>query len=264
MSDTVVELLQKLVAIPSVNPEDTDDPAITGEQRLADFLKTRLEQDGWQVEYTWPEPGRPNLVARFGSEAAARSLMFEAHLDTVSVANMTIDPFAAELRDGRLYGRGACDMKGPMAAALHALSRPRLERLSAAGIQLIFVAAMGEEKGNQGALELAKSDLKADELIVLEPTGLQLVTAHKGTAWMEVELTGRAGHGSEPSEGVNAIEAAGRLMEALRTRTADRAKTACHPQLGGPTLNTGKISGGSAVNIIADRCVLELDRRLLP
>ncbi len=262
-ADPVVDLLYRLVSIPSVNPEDTDDPKVTGELRLAEFIAHHLDAKGFKVELLGPKRARPNVVARFGPAAARRRLLIEAHTDTVSVRNMVIDPFTPTLERGRLYGRGSTDTKGPMAAALNALTPQRLERLAEQDISFCFVGAMGEEKGCEGALWLAENGLAADEAIILEPTGLDVVTAHKGVLWLNVILEGVAGHGSAPDRGRNAIEAAalliGRLAEQMRALEVEP-----HPLLGLPTLNTGKIEGGSAVNIIPDLCRIEFDRRYLP
>lgn len=263
MSFEPVALLTELVAIPSVNPEDQPDAEGTGERRMADWLAARLGGLGFRVREVMKEPGRPNIVARFGPEKARWTLLFESHLDTVGVQGMR-DPFTASVRDGRLYGRGACDTKGPMAAALCALRPARLEALAEAGGAVYFVGAMGEEKGNHGARELADGGVGADEAVILEPTEMQVVYAHKGTLWLRLELTGRAGHGSDPAAGCNAIDGMARVLAALRNE-ADTARAALGASYAeGPTLNVGTLHGGQAVNIIADRCVAELDRRVAP
>jgi acetylornithine deacetylase/succinyl-diaminopimelate desuccinylase family protein len=260
--DTLKDLLTQLVAIPSVNPDHTDDAAIAGEARLAGFLAERLERLGFRAQLDGRVPGRPNLVAEYGPADARRTILLESHMDTVGVSGMA-QPFAAMVRDGRLHGRGTCDTKGPMAAALHALEPRILERLATAGCRVIFAGAMGEETGNIGAAQLAAAGLRADQAIILEPTELAIVHAHKGALWMEIEVRGVAAHGSNPGRGVNAICGMSELIGFLQQQSAgDQALR--NPVLGSPSLNIGTIRGGTAVNIVADRCVIQVDRRALP
>lgn len=263
--DGLIKLLQELVRIPSVNPDDTDDPAITGEGRLAEFLATHLERRGFEI--TWDErtSGRPNVVARFNCGKAERTLLFEAHLDTVSVAGMTRNPFAGDVEGGRLYGRGACDTKGPMAACLAALEEGVLEEIAASRVGLVFVGAMGEEKGNQGAERLVDRGLvEADETIILEPTELAMIHAHKGSLWYALEVHGRATHGSDPAAGVSAILGMRDVLEVLEKEVSGQTERVRHRLLGAPTVNIGKIEGGTAINIVPGRCRVEVDRRTLP
>lgn len=262
-SITLVELLRALVRIPSVNPEFAEDPAHSGEKALADYVAERLAGVGFSIEWHEVLAGRPNLVARYGPSAPRRSLLFEAHLDTQGVQGMTIPPFEGFVRNGRLYGRGACDTKGPMAAALWALTPARLEALAAAGVSILFVGAIGEEKGNVGALQLVEKGIGADEAIILEPTDAEIVCAHKGTLWLEIETVGRAAHGSTPQDGVNAIEGMIEVIQRLPDAMAVRVDTA-HPLLGRPTLNIGTIRGGASINMVPAFCRIEVDRRTLP
>ena len=257
----LVALLQDLVSIPSVNPEDTSDDEITGEGRLADYVASHLEKKGFGITWYDKESGRPNVVARFGPDDAKRTVMVEAHLDTVSVKGMSRDPFSGDVEDGRLYGRGACDTKGPMAAALYALSPDVLAKLAERGIAVLFIAAMGEEKGNQGADALVKEGIGANQAIILEPTECSIVHAHKGALWLRVEIEGRPGHASSEKNRANAILAMSEVITFLQSEVpADLLLQG----LGKPTFNAGKITGGSAVNIIAQKCSAEFDRRYLP
>jgi acetylornithine deacetylase len=255
-------LLKSLVAIPSVNPVDTEDPSISGEKAMGVFLESFLADRGFRVERHEQEPDRFNVIGRYGPEEPARTCMVEAHMDTVSVSGMTRPPFEPSLEDDRLYGRGACDTKGPMAAALHALDPETLEQAASAGWQICFVGAIDEEKGAKGAIWLADQGIGADRAIILEPTDLAVVHAHKGTLWIRITLNGVPGHGSEPEKGINAIEGMARLVERLREDMQTGLPE--NPVLGRPTLNIGKIEGGSGVNIIAGECRMEVDRRLLP
>ena len=261
---SLVDLLLKLESIPSVNPMLADDPSIGTEKPLAEYLAGFLERRGFKVDWIEPIPGRPNVVGRFGPAQPRRSILVESHLDTQGIHGMVVPPFAGDVREGRLYGRGACDTKGPMAAALMALQTPLLERLARAGVQVIYVGAVGEEKGNVGAEQLVDMDLGADEALILEPTELAIVHAHKGAMWFEVEARGLAAHGSNPRLGVNAIRGMMQVMAGIEADVAAEQKKRQHPLLGQSTVNFGLIRGGSSINIVPDRCVLEVDRRTLP
>jgi acetylornithine deacetylase/succinyl-diaminopimelate desuccinylase family protein len=259
----LINLLTRLVAIPSVTPGEAEDPAWSGERRMADFVAEVLARLGFRVSQTEKIAGRPNIVAEYGPDDARRTLLLESHLDTVGVSGMKRPPFDAMIEGGRLYGRGACDTKGPMAAALAALDSPLLERLASRGWRLVFAGAMGEETGNVGAAQLVEDGVRADQAIVLEPTELAIIHAHKGALWFEIEVGGVAVHGSNPERGVNAITAMADVIRFLREQIQNDQKQR-HALLGVPSLNIGMIRGGDAVNIVPDRCVMQVDRRTLP
>lgn len=259
----LVELLRRLVSIPSVNPLEGDDPAVCGEAAMGECLAEELRARGFRVAVLEPALGRPNVVGAWGPEPGDRTLLLEAHLDTVSVRGMSVPPFGGEVRDGRLYGRGACDMKGPMAACLWALRPELLDRLADQGWRVLMVGAMGEEQGCEGARHLADSGaIRADETIVLEPTEASIVHAHKGCLWVRAEGYGRGGHGSNPDAGVNAIEGMAQWMARVQLRT--NAEAASSELLGRGTLNIGRVDGGSGINVIPDRCTVHVDRRTVP
>ncbi|MCS6771373.1 MAG: M20 family metallopeptidase [Kiritimatiellae bacterium] len=260
----LVELLQRLIRIPSVNPAFADDARIGGERLLAEFVSDLLAKAGFRVEWVEEISGRPNVIARHGPDSPSRTILLEAHLDTQGVHGMVVPPFEGLIREGRVYGRGACDTKGPLAAALWSLTSSRLAAAAEQGVQVIFVGAIGEEKGNLGAEQLVERGLGADEALILEPTECAVVRAHKGTLWYELEVIGRAAHGSAPERGVSAI---GGMIHALKEiETEARQAAAARPNgvLGSPTLNIGVIRGGTAINIVPERCVVEIDRRTVP
>ena len=261
----LIELLRRLVRTPSVNPTDTGNAAIGGEERMARQLAEELAAKGFAVELDEAGPGRPNLVATLGEPGAGRTLAFEGHLDTVSIDGMTVAPFAGEVRTGRLYGRGACDMKGAMAAALHALNAERLGRWREAGLRLLFIGAIDEEKGCGGARMLARQKrFRADELIVLEPTELGIVHAHKGALWYEIEVFGRTAHGASPGEGFSAIRSMVPVMEVVEAEARAAAAAVGASATGEPTVNIGVIEGGSGVNTVPGSCRIQVDRRTVP
>jgi len=258
----LIQLTQDLVGIPSINPILSDDPDLRGEHRMAEFLGQRLQKAGFSVSLPGNIPGRPNVMAKMGLSRPSRRLIIEGHLDTQGIHGMIVPPFEGRIEGGRIYGRGACDMKGPMAAALVNLTPTRLQQYADAGVELVFIGAVGEETGNLGAIELASSGVGADEILVLEPTDLHIVHAHKGAFWFEVEIQGLAAHGSNPSKGLNAIKAMTPVIEAIEEQVS---KSDCASKLlGRPTVNIGTIRGGSSVNIVPDRCVIQVDRRTTP
>jgi acetylornithine deacetylase len=257
-------LLSDLVRLPSVNPmgRPAQGPEFY-EHRVTDYLERFFRELGVPWERQTVAPLRDNLVARCDVPGAVRTLVFEAHQDTVPTDNMTIDPFGGNVEGGRLYGRGACDIKGGMAAMLSAFARVVRERPRGAA-NLVMACSVDEEHTMLGVLGLANSGLKADGAVVAEPTGLDIVHTHKGlTRWLVV-TPGRACHSSRPEQGVSAIYRMGRLLVAAE-RYAERLRASrTDPLLGPPTLSVGRIEGGTSVNTVPDWCRIEVDRRLLP
>ena len=263
---SVVELLQDLVAIPSVNPQGNPGTEFVGEQAMGEYVANFLRVLGADVSLRHVEIGRPNVIASFMPEKPAKAhLAFAPHLDTVSVAGMTISPFDPAIRDGKLFGRGSSDTKGPMAAALWAVREwAQSPTRKDSNIHWTFLALMGEEAGNDGAHALAKTGFSSDLTLVLEPTQLGVVTAHKGALWLDVETTGVACHGSTPDKGRNAVYDMRRVLQLIEEKIIPSLKQKSHAKLGSPTLNVGTISGGSKINIVPDRCHIEIDCRVIP
>jgi succinyl-diaminopimelate desuccinylase len=254
--NSVVDLCRELVRIPSENPAGAEDSG--GEEAIARFVGELLQHAGAEVTYEEIAPGRPNVYGIFPAPAGAPRILFAPHLDTVPARGMAIDPFAAELRDGRIYGRGACDTKGPMAAMLWALMTAAREGIPAA---LSFAGLADEEQDQIGARLCAQHSL-ADFVVVGEPTELETIHAHKGTAWMRATTTGVAAHGSAPERGINAID---RMTDFLnRLQRVFRHYCPESATLGSPTLSIGTIRGGSKINVVPDRCVAEIDVRTVP
>lgn len=264
---SVVDLLRDLVAIPSVNPQGNPGTDQTGEQAVGEYVAEFLRGLGAEVRLDEIEPGRPNVIAEFRPEKkpARARLAFAPHLDTVSVEGMTIAPFDPVLRDGKLLGRGSSDTKGPMASALWALHDwAKSPARAQSDIHWTFLGLMGEEAGNDGAHAVAKSGFRSDLALVLEPTSLGVVTAHKGALWLEIETTGIACHGSTPEKGRNAIYAMRRVLALIEEKMIPELATRIHPKLGATTANVGTIRGGSKINIVPDACRIELDCRIVP
>jgi len=262
----ITQLLTELVRRPSVNPMGrTDLPGdILYESRVVDFLEAQLRDLGCPTHRQPVQPGRDNLIATYTPPTPAPfSVLFEAHTDTVPVDGMVIEPFAANVQDGRLYGRGACDVKAGGAVMLSAFARLVRER-PAGSARVTLAFTVDEENGGLGVSELMKSGLRADYAIVAEPTLLNIVNAHKGVARFRVETFGRACHSSRPEDGVNAAYAMARVLSGVESYAALLRSRGDHPVLGGRTISVGRIGGGISPNTVPDRCWADIDRRLLP
>ncbi len=259
-----VELLQQLIRIPSVNPDDQSGFDDGGEAKIAAFLQTWLTDLGAEVVLEEIKPQRPNLIARFAPMDGRPRVLFGPHLDTVGVANMSIDPFAAELREGKIRGRGACDTKGSMAAMLWAL-REHAAELATLPVAVDFVAFMGEESGQWGSKHFAQHHGKHYAFaIVGEPTSLDIVYTTKGSLWATLEAKGKAAHSSMPEMGSNAVLTLARAIDRLEQSLVPKLAGFSHPVLGVSTMNVGTFHGGTRANIVPDRAEAQLDIRVTP
>ncbi len=278
MQITPREILQQLVAIPSVNPmgADADGPHY-GTHRLSDHLEKTLRQLGMDVARQVVDRKEHNLLARLGGhpdpQHGGRLVLFDVHQDTVPVEGMKIEPFKPVIRDGRLYGRGACDVKGGMAAMIAAVAR--LAELPAAQRPTVVMACtVNEEYGFSGAEALVQAWAegkpgllvrKPDAAVIAEPTCLEVVVAHKGVVRWRCHARGRAAHSSRPELGDNAIYKMARCLVAIeRYQNQVVGMLASHPLCGLSTMSVGTIRGGVSVNIVPDRATIEIDRRLPP
>ena len=252
----IVALLRELVAIDSVNPSLV--PGGAGERAIAAYVGDWAGRAGLEVERLEATPGRPSVVMRSGRRGDGRALLLCAHLDTVGLEGMS-DPLVPRVDGDRLYGRGAYDMKGGLAAALIACREAA--RAGLAG-EVIVAAVADEEHSSIGVQEVLRS-VRADAAVVTEPTELAVATAHKGFVWVEIEVTGRAAHGSRPHLGVDAILKTGPVLVAL-TELNQRLDARRHPALGPGTLHASLVSGGIGESTIPDRCTLTVERRTLP
>jgi acetylornithine deacetylase len=273
----LIQTLSDLVALPSVNPmgRAAEGPEYF-EYRVTDYLERLFQRLGLPYARQTVEPKRDNIVARLDGQRppseGGELVLFEAHQDTVPVVGMTIEPWTPRVRDGRLYGRGACDIKGGMAAMLAAFARLAEERPPQMPT-IVMACTVNEEHGYTGATALTKLWSQGDAIIprppdaaiVAEPTQLQVVVAHKGVVRWRCHAHGRATHSSQPHLGVNAIFKMTRVLAALERYQRDVApQIASHPLCGHTTLSVGTIHGGVSVNTVPDRCTIEIDRRLIP
>jgi acetylornithine deacetylase len=298
MSLDPVEILQRLIRTPSVNPmgRDVSGPHY-GESHLTDLLVEICQEHGWRWSRRRIHPERDNLVVLVEGNPKPHEggefLLWDVHQDTVPVDGMSIDPFAAELLDGRVYGRGACDVKGSMAAMLAALSRlPKVA--SAARPTIVLACTVNEECGHTGARSLSQMWTRPsaaignrevvggtrddaipteedffprppDMAIVAEPTGLNVVVAHQGVVRWRCHTLGRAAHTSRPDEGVNAIYAMSRVIQAIEQYHHEMSSTSPgHPLCGRPTACVSTIHAGVGINTVPDHATIEIDLRLSP
>ncbi len=257
-------LLSDLVRLPSVNPMgralQTSD---LYEHRVTAYLEDFFRGLGVPCERQAVAPQRDNIIARFESPGGRRTLVFEAHQDTVPTDTLTVDPFGARIEDGRLYGRGACDIKGGMASMLAAFARLVRDKPRGA-CNVVMACSVDEEHTFLGVQEMVKRGLKADMAVVAEPTSLRIVKAHKGVCRWQVTTPGRSCHSSTPELGQNAIYRMAMLLDYIEEYAEVLRTSRTDPLLGPPTLSVGRIEGGTSVNTVPDRCRIEVDRRLIP
>ncbi|MDZ7359619.1 MAG: M20 family metallopeptidase [candidate division KSB1 bacterium] len=234
------------------------------EEKVVAVLEKYFEKNGVDFSIAEIRPGRPNLSAVVQSPKPGAHLILCGHTDTVAPNKiMAMDPFGAEIRDGRIYGRGAVDMKGAvaaMAAALVALKKLQLLERGA----VTLAAVIDEEMESLGAEALIRNGITADGAIVGEPTRNQIAIGHKGLEWLEIEFLGKATHGGTPEKGVNAISAAARFVRMIEEELVPQFQTRRHAVLGPPTINMGTIHGGDQPSTVAARCTIQLDRRWVP
>ncbi|MAR11240.1 MAG: acetylornithine deacetylase [Blastopirellula sp.] len=270
-----VALLQQLISIPSVNPMggDAQGPQYY-EGALTQFLMDFFEQRGIACECHEVVPGRSNVIARLEGQRD-ETVLLDAHQDTVPVDDMIIDPFAATVRDGKIYGRGACDVKGGLAMMLDVM-----DRLARAGHgqhpHLVLTCACDEEHNQLGAKAIVRlwdedqgrSQLltqRPDAAIVAEPTELDVVVAHRGCTRWKMTTRGVAAHSSDPSQGLSAVYRMARVVQCLEQYAVELQETSTpHPLCGPATLSVGRITGGTSVNVVPAECTIEIDRRVRP
>jgi acetylornithine deacetylase ArgE len=263
MMEPVIQLLTDLVRIPSMNPMGR---ARSGreysERAIADYVAEYLRKRSIDVELQEFAKDRVNVLAHI-DVGAKRTVLLEAHLDTVHADAMEIPPFEARIVKGRLQGRGACDTKGALAVFLDTVSF-----LIATGAKLrynlVLAAVADEEYQFTGAKAAVERGIHADFGICGEPTRLHIVRAHKGVLRWRVRTHGRAAHSAYPERGQNAIYAMAPVLAALERLATELGQKPPHPLLGTPTLSVGVIEGGQAVNVVPDSCLIEVDRRTLP
>ncbi|HUY12060.1 MAG TPA: M20/M25/M40 family metallo-hydrolase [Terriglobia bacterium] len=257
-AERITAVLSGLVSIESVNPSLV--PGGGGEERMAKYVYAFLAAAGFDARLERIGEGRFNATGLLKGLRSGPRLMLNGHLDTVGVSGME-RPFLPRVENGRLYGRGALDMKGGIAAALVAAEHLAKQRDFAGEVLIALVA--DEEMESRGTREMLKQT-RADMAIVLEPTWLEVATAHKGFAWAEIETRGRAAHGSRADEGRDAIAFMGRVLHQIEALQFELSQRPAHPLLRHGSVHASLISGGQELSSYPETCKLSIERRLLP
>jgi len=257
LTDDLQKLACELVAIESVNPDLV--AAGSGESKIAAFVAEWLGAEGLAVQVAEPVPGRTSVIGVLAGSGGGASLMLNAHMDTVGAGGMK-DPFIPVVRNGRVYGRGAYDMKGSLAAIMIAAREARKLKLHG---DVIVAAVADEEVASVGAAAVLER-IEADAAIVTEPTEMRLCLAHKGFAWLEVETRGVAAHGSRSDLGIDAVAHMGRILTGVLELDQRLRAGRGHLLLGPGTLHASLIEGGQELSTYPARCVVKLERRTLP
>jgi acetylornithine deacetylase len=259
--ESVAEVLADLVSIESVNPNFPGGER--GEVGVASFVSEFCSRHGLDVRHQNVLPGRDNVIAELRIPGATRTLLLDSHMDTVSLDQMGSTGLQPRIQENVMTGRGSCDDKASLTAMLLAMARLATNRRGLTA-NITLLASVDEEYLMRGAQAFAQAGIKADGAIVGEPTGLDVVVAHKGFVRWFIKTIGRAAHSSNPALGDNAIYQMAEFLHELRPQLDRVLAGRSHPLVGPATWSVGKISGGAAVNIVPETCMVEVDRRLLP
>ena len=254
----LIDLTTRLIQIPTENPPGNEKKAFL-------FLKPILSKMGFNIKILLSPKGRWNIIAEKRWGKGGRRLIFNGHLDVVPAGHLVqwkYPPFQGKLEKGRIYGRGASDMKGGIASFLHAISMIDRSNIHPdQGAVILHLVSDEESHGHQGMGFLTrKRVIRGDAAIVGEPTDLDPVITQKGALWLRISTIGKSAHGSRPHLGINAIEKMKKAIDQLNSISLEEE----HPLLGKPTFSIGTIQGGTKINIVPERCEIELDRRMLP
>jgi len=256
-SEEIVEMLSQMIKIPSYTGLKDQ------ESEIANYMYQIFKKENIETQMIEVLPGRPNVYAYIRGNKQGQKLLLTGHSDTVPVYNMRIAPFSGEIRDSKVYGRGACDMKGSLAAMMGALIT-----IKRAGIQLkgdlIFGAVIDEEERGKGTEFIVNNGPEADAAIVGEPTKLEIAAGHRGLEWLEIKVIGKTTHGGTPEKGINAISKAAKLISRIESSLLPKFKERKHPIIGEPILNLGVIQGGDQASSVAGECIIKIDRRWTP
>jgi acetylornithine deacetylase len=254
-----LETLTRLVRINSINPSLA--PGAPGEKEIAEFIADSLRGCGVVTEIVEPAPRRASVLGTLRGTGGGRSLMLNAHVDTVGVSGMA-EPFSAAIRDGKLYGRGSYDMKGSLAACMAAIKAVRDSGRRLRG-DLVIAAVADEEYGSLGTSDLL-TRRRTDAAIVTEPTGLETCLAHKGYMWIQVEVAGRAAHGSKFDLGIDANMKMGQFLNGLAALERTLRARPPHPLVGPPSLHAAMLNGGVGLSTYAPSSIVQIERRTIP
>ncbi|GAB1475469.1 ArgE/DapE family deacylase [Bacillota bacterium] len=252
----VVGIASDLIRIPSFSFMENQ------ERDVAFYIYDLFRREGIEAELIELMPGRYNVTACLSGSGGGKSLMLSGHLDTVPAYDMGV-PFSGKIIDGRLHGRGACDMKGPLASMIAAMIGIHRSGIPLKG-DLIFTGLIDEEEKGKGVEYLIEHGPFADASVTGEPTGMQPAIGHKGLEWIRVSVFGKKVHGGRKDEGINAIDMASRIIARIQDEYVPKLNRRKHPLLGYPTINVGKIQGGDQPSTVPGSCTIEIDRRWVP
>lgn len=255
--EELIHLTQKLIQIPShVNHPGR-------EREVGLYLGEYLKERGLQVDVKEVVDGRVNVIAALKGTGGGKTLILNGHTDTVPPGKMEFDPFGGELAEGFIRGRGAVDMKGPIASMVTMMIALKNSGMKLKG-DVIFTGVVGEEEKSEGTEQIVKDGIKADGAIVGEPSSYEYSAGHRGLEWLEIHIEGKAAHGGMPHLGVNAIEKASAFIERVKKEIMPKLKDRSHPLMGPSVMNFGHIKGGIQPSTVADYCVIQIDRRYVP
>jgi len=255
----LIKTLADLIRLNSINPQLV--PAAPGEVEIAAYIAAALRRLNLEVMTHEPQPGRVSVVGRLKGQGGGRSLMLNGHIDTVGIENMP-EPFSAAVRHGRMYGRGAYDMKGSIAAGMSAI-KALVDARAIFNGEVLLAAVADEEYFSLGTAGVI-AHYKVDGAIVTEATEMNICRAHKGFIWLEVETIGRAAHGSRFDEGIDANMRMGRFLAELDKLERDLRTRSPHPLVGPPSLHAALLNGGAGLSTYAANCKLKIERRTIP
>jgi acetylornithine deacetylase/succinyl-diaminopimelate desuccinylase len=257
--DAAASLLGQLVRLPSVNPPGREGP-------VAKVVSARLHALGFETRVVEARPGRPSVIGRLPGAAHGPTLLFNGHMDVQPPGTgWTRDPFGAVIEGSRLYGQGAADMKAGLTAIVMALEMLRRDGVRLRGDVLVTAVADEVSGGHLGTgFLVAEGLIDADMAVVCEPTGDVVRVAHRGALWLEIEIAGKSAHGGRPWLGVNAVSKAARIIGGIENDLLPRLQSRTHPLLPAPTINIGRLIGGTKFNLVADKAIIEIDRRMVP
>lgn len=255
--EELVQLTQSLIKIPS----HKDVP--NREKEVVEFIFNFCNDQGLETKLEPVEGNRSNVYVFLRGDGTGKTLMLNGHTDTVPPYNMVIDPFKAEVKNNAIWGRGAVDMKGPIASMLITILAIKRANIKLKG-DVIFTGVIGEEEKSEGSEYLVKSNIKADGAVVGEPSHYEYSIGHRGLEWLEISIKGKAAHGGVPHLGVNAIEKAAALIERIRKELYPKLQDRYNEYMGPSVMNFGAIQGGSQPSTVADACSIKIDRRYIP
>ncbi len=256
--EKIINLTSKLISIPSYHGLEVP------EKEISAYFYQYLLDEGFETELVPVTGERKNVIAWHGPASNnQKTLMLEGHMDTVDVKNMAVDPFGGKVVNGNIYGRGAVDMKGALAAMAGALSAVKKSGIPLDG-RVYLAGVIDEERNYRGADYIAKNGPITRYAIVGEPTELEIHNGHRGLIWIEIKVTGKYAHGGTPEKGINAIEKISAIIEEISTKLKPQIMKKNHPITGPSHLNLGYIKGGTQPSTVAGECVLQMDRRWLP